>query len=298
MASVNDQAAVLDRVTKRFRTTTALDSVSLSIERGAVTALLGPNGAGKTTAISLWLGLSRPDAGSLSVLGGVPQSLAVRRRVGVMMQSAALPDTLRVRELLRLTSSYYARPLPLAVLAELTGVGTLLHRPYGKLSGGQQRRVQFALAVCGRPQLLFLDEPTTGLDVEARQGLWQVVRELVRAGCTVLLTTHYLEEADALADRVAVLMHGRVVSEGTVEEIRSRCLQRRIRCISVLPAEEVARWPGVHAASRREAWLTVEASVAEPVVQRLLAADPQLQQLEVSAAGLGDALAHITREAA
>ncbi len=175
-------AASLTQVVKRYGEKIALAGVSLAIEPGQVTALLGPNGAGKTTAISLLLGLIAPEAGRVQVLGGTPQDLAVRRRVGMMLQSAALPDTLRVGELLRLVSGYYPNPRPLKSVAELAGIGELLRTPYGKLSGGQQRRVQFALAVCGNPELVFLDEPTTGLDIEARETVWGVVRELTASG--------------------------------------------------------------------------------------------------------------------
>src|SRR5690606_27403703 len=168
---------------------------------------------------------------------------------------------------------------------------------YGKLSGGQQRRVQFALAVCGRPRVLFLDEPTTGLDIEARQGLWRGLRALVAGGASVLLTTHYLEEAEALADRVVVLAAGRVVAEGSLDEVRARVDQRRIRCASVLDAAEVARWPGVRSAHRDGHRLEVLAGAAEDVVRRLVAADPALSGLDVTRAGLAEAFLEITRDA-
>jgi ABC-2 type transport system ATP-binding protein len=291
-------AASLSRVVKRYGEKVALDGVSLAIQPGQVTALLGPNGAGKTTAISLLLGLARADAGEVRVLGGPPHELAVRRRLGVMLQSAALPDTLRVGELLRLVCGYYPRPRPLDDVAALAGLTPLLRVPYAKLSGGQQRRVQFALAICGNPELVFLDEPTTGLDIEAREALWGVVRELTARGAAVLLTTHYLEEAEALAQRVAVLVRGRIVSEGTVDEIRAHGVCRRIRCISELPVEEIRGWAGVSGASREARWLEIEGAVAEPIVRRLLAADPHLSELEVRRSGLAEAFVRITREAA
>ena len=291
-------AASLIEVTKRYREKLALDHVSLAIESGEVTALLGPNGAGKTTAISLLLGLVAPQSGRIEVLGGAPGELAVRRRLGVMLQSAALPDTLRVGELLRLVSGYYPHPRPLAEVAALAGLTELLHTAYGRLSGGQQRRVQFALAICGNPELVFLDELTTGLDLEARETLWAVVRELTARGSAVLLTTHYLEEAEALAQRVAVLVRGAIVSEGTVEAIRERGVRRRIRCVSALPAEEVRGWSGVASATRQDRWLDIEGLAAEPIVRRLLDVDPHLSELEVRRTGLAEAFVRITREAA
>jgi ABC-2 type transport system ATP-binding protein len=298
MQSDNSAAASLTGVVKRYGERLALDGVTLAIEPGQVTALLGPNGAGKTTAISVLLGLATPEAGEVRVLGGSPHELAVRRRVGVMLQSAALPDTLRVGELLRLICGYYPSPRPLAEVAALAGLGRLLHVPYAKLSGGQQRRVQFALAVCGNPQLVFLDEPTTGLDLEAREALWEVVRALTARGAAILLTTHYLEEAEALAQRVAVLVRGRIVSCGTVDEIRACGVRRRIRCVSELPVEEIRGWTGVTGASRAARWLDIEGVVAEPIVRRLLAADPNLSELEVRRSGLAEAFVKITREAA
>ena len=265
---------------------------------GGVTALLGPNGAGKTTAISLLLGLAAPDAGRVAIFDSPPHALAARRRIGVMLQTAALPDTLRVRELLRLTAAYYPRPRALAEVAGIAGVSKLLDRLYGRLSGGEQRRVQLALALCGHPELLFLDEPTTGLDIEARETVWSVVRALVAEGAAVLLTTHYLEEAESLSDRVVVLARGRIVTQGTVDEIRAQGARRRIRCASRVPAEMAREWPGVTRAAREGQYLEIEAPHAEPIVQRLLAADPQLSELEVRRAGLAEAFVQITREMA
>src|SRR6185312_17422714 len=154
------------------------------------------------------------------LFGMDPHRIEARRHIGVMLQDAVLPPTLRVGELIRLTASYYPSPRSIAESAELAGVADLLRRPYGKLSGGQQRRVQFALALCGRPRLLFLDEPTVGMDIDARQKLWNAIRALVAEGVSVVLTTHYLEEAEALAQRVVVLGQGRVLSEGSVDDLR------------------------------------------------------------------------------
>ena len=246
MGATNRVAGLTD-VSKRYGANLALDRVSLGIEKGRVTALLGPNGAGKTTTVALLLGLAKADEGQAELFGRSPQELAVRRRIGVMLQTAGLIETLQVRELVQLTSSYYPRPRGLSEVGDLAGIGGLLGKRYGLLSGGQQRRVQFALAICGRPELLFLDEPTTGLDIEARESLWDVVRAMVAEGCAVLLTTHYLEEAEALAHRVEVMMHGRIVAAGTVDEIRAMGVRRRIRCVSGVAVEEVRGWEGVEA---------------------------------------------------
>lgn len=282
---------------KRYGKHAALDGVDLVVQRGELLALLGPNGAGKTTAIGLLLGLIRADVGTVELFGQDPQRIEARRRIGVMLQNAELPPTLRVGELLRLTASYYPAPRSLTETAELAGVADLLRRPYAKLSGGQQRRVQFALALCGRPALLFLDEPTVGMDIEARQKLWAAIRQLLGEGCSVLLTTHYLEEAEALADRVCVMSRGRMIHEGTVDELRARVALKRIRCLSTLSVDTVRNWPEVNEVRRENERLHITAAEAEVVVRRLLAADLQLRELEVQRAGLAEAFTELTRDA-
>jgi ABC-2 type transport system ATP-binding protein len=282
---------------KRYGALAAVDGLDLALRPGELLALLGPNGAGKSTAIGLLLGLQRPDAGEVELFGQDPQRIQPRRQIGVMLQNAALPPTLRVRELLRLTASYYANPRVLQETAELAAIGELLDRPYGKLSGGQQRRVQFALALCGRPRLLFLDEPTVGMDIEARQALWAAIRRLVGEGCSVLLTTHYLEEAEALADRVCVMARGRAIHEGTVDELRARVGVRRIRCISTLLPEAVAEWPEVAEVRVEGGRLQLTTAEAEVVVLRLLQNDAWLRELEVQRAGLAEAFTELTRDA-
>ncbi|HET7301002.1 MAG TPA: ABC transporter ATP-binding protein [Oleiagrimonas sp.] len=288
--------AALHGVRKRYGKQLALDGVDLEVRRGELLAMLGPNGAGKSTSVSLMLGLIRPDAGRVALFGRDPQDIEARRRIGVMLQSANLPPTLRVGELLRLTASYYPNPRTLTGSADMAGVADLLARPYRKLSGGQQRRVQFALALCGRPDLLFLDEPTVGMDIEARQKLWAAMRALVAEGCSVVLTTHYLEEAEALARRVVVLGRGRVLSEGSVDALRARVAMTRIRCVSDLDAAAVAGWRQVNGAMREDGRLVVTTTHAENVLRRLLDADPALGELEVRRAGLAEAFAELTRE--
>lgn len=289
--------AWLQQAAKRYGKLQALDGLDLELHAGQVLALLGPNGAGKTTAIGLLLGLLAPDSGRAELFGLAPSSLQARRGIGVMLQTAGVPDTLKVRELVALTCSYYPDPRPVEECLALAGLQELGERRYGQLSGGQQRRVQFAMAICGRPRLLFLDEPTTGLDIDARQVLWQAIRDLAAQGCGVLLTTHYLEEAEALADRVMVIDQGRLLAQGSVEEVRARVSQRRIGCISALPAPTVAAWDGVQdARTGAGGRLEIVAAQAEPVVRRLLAEDPTLSELEVRRAGLADAFLEITRE--
>jgi ABC-2 type transport system ATP-binding protein len=296
MPTTSDVVARLSGAVKHYGQLTALDGVDLVLHRGELLAVLGPNGAGKSTSISLLLGLIRPDRGRAELFGLDPQQIDARRRIGVMLQSAMLPITLRVGELLRLVASYYPDPRPYEESAALAGIGDWLQRPYGKLSGGQQRRVQFALALCGRPELVFLDEPTVGMDIDARQKLWAAMRALVAEGCSVVLTTHYLEEAEALAQRVVVMGKGRVLSEGSVDALRARVPLTRIRCVTDLDAAMVASWPQVAAAEREGGRLRIRTSAAENVLRRLLDADAALSELEIQRAGLAEAFTELTRE--
>jgi ABC-2 type transport system ATP-binding protein len=292
----NANLAELASVTKRFGNVVALDEFSLAVRPGELLAVLGPNGAGKTTAISLLLGLTRPDKGSARLFGLSPESMEARRRIGVMLQEAALIPELRVVEQIDMVAAYYPDPMPVERALELTGTSALSRRPYGKLSGGQKRQVQFAIALVGRPRLLFLDEPTVGLDVQSREVVWATLRRLIGEGCSIVLTTHYLEEAEALADRVAVIAKGRLIATGTVDEMRALVVRKRITCRTILRAEEVSGWPDVQTVTTDQHGLHITASNTENVVRRLLAADEDLHGLEVQSAGLAEAFTELTQE--
>jgi len=281
--------ARLDGVTRTYGPVVALEGVDLGVERGEVLAVLGPNGAGKTTLVKLLLGLLRPDSGTVRVFDRDPSHRHSRVRTGALLQTGSVPATLKVREHIELFRSYYPAPRPLDQVLSLAGLSGLAERPFGKLSGGQQQRLRFALALCGDPDLLFLDEPTAGLDVEARRALWQGIRELVARGVTVVLTTHHLEEADALADRVVLLAQGRIVTQGSPAEIKDRVDGRRISCRTRLPVAEVASWPGVLSAEQDGPAVALLARNPEDVVRRLLAGDSDLSHLEVRSAALEDA---------
>ena len=188
----------------------AVEDVDLTVRAGELLAVLGPNGAGKTTALGMLTGLTTPSSGTARLFGKDPRDLGARQRMGVMLQSSGVPDTLRVRELLTAFRGYYPAPLPFASVVGAAGLHGLEDRLFGTLSGGQQRRVLFGIALCGDPELVFVDEPTTGLDAEVRRTLWATLRTLAATGRGVVLTTHYLDEADALADRIVVLNQGRV----------------------------------------------------------------------------------------
>jgi ABC-2 type transport system ATP-binding protein len=286
--------ARLQRVSKNFGEVRALREVDFSVRAGELVALLGPNGAGKTTAVKLFLGLAKPATGSVNVFGGNPINANVRTRIGAMLQVAKVPETLRVREHIDLFSSYYPKPLPLAETLALAGLQEIKNRIFGELSGGQRQRVLFALALCGNPDILFLDEPTVGLDVEARRMLWEEIRKLIARGKTVLLTTHYLEEADALADRVVVINRGEIIAEGTPNEIKAKTAGRRIRCVSRLDIALVRTLPGVLEVRQDRDALEIRAAEAEPVLRELLLRDPTLSGIDVTSAGLEDAFLALT----
>ena len=286
--------AELRRAVKRFGAVTALDGVDFAVQPGEVVALLGPNGAGKTTAVQLLLGLLRPSGGEVRLFDQDPRSTAARVRVGAMLQISKVPETLRVREHVHLISSYYPNPLPAAEVMAAAGLAGLENRLFGKLSGGQRQRVLFALALCGDPHLLFLDEPSVGMDVESRRGLWSVIEGKAAEGRSVLLTTHHLEEADALADRIVLISRGRIVAEGTPAEIKARVAGRKVRCRTALTLEEAAALPGVRAA-RREGELTeLFTTEADRAVRELLARDAGLSGLEVEGADLEEAFLTLT----
>jgi len=287
--------AQLHGVTKNFDQIRALHKVDLSVPAGELVALLGPNGAGKTTAVKLLLGLTRPTSGSVRVPGGNPVQAEVRMSIGVMMQVAKVPETLRVREHIDLFSSYYPSPLPLEETLAIANLRDIKDRIFGELSGGQKQRLLFALAVCGNPDLLILDEPTVGLDVESRRLLWDQIRKLVADGKTVLLTTHYLEEADALADRIVVINHGEIAAEGSPTEIKSRASGRRIRCRTRLSVATVASLPGVLDVQTDREYLDIRVTEAEPVLRELLLRDSTVSGIEVTSAGLEDAFLALTQ---
>ena len=319
-------AALLNAVTKRYQNdVTALDNLTLTLRQGEVLALLGPNGAGKSTAVKLLMGLCAPTAGDVQIFGRDPRHAANRLRTGVMLQVGKAPDTLRVREHLDLFRGYYPKPLPVAELVRIAGLEGLEDRFFGQLSGGQKQRVLFALALAGDPDLVFLDEPTVGLDIEARRAMWAEIRALATRGKTVLLTTHYLEEADALASRIAVINKGRLICEGTPAEIKAQAgaitlpctatdqlatartpaqsALKLIRCTTALGPGHLQFMPGVTAVSQPPRELdatqalatTVTSTQPEATLREMLALDPALAGLEVTIPALEDAFLALTR---
>jgi len=296
LSTTRPVVACLDRVSKSYGTVTALHDITFRLQAGELVAVLGPNGAGKTTMIRILLGLAHASHGTARLFSSDPENREARTRVGAMLQVGKVPETLLVHEHIDLFSSYYPNPLPISETMSIAGVKEIANKKFGDLSGGQRQRVLFALAICGDPDLLFLDEPTVGLDVEARRMLWAEIRKMISRGKTVLLTTHYLEEADALADRVVVINRGSVIAEGSPADIKRQAAGRRIRCVSSLDVTVVRRVAGVVDVRQDREALEIRATEAEPVIRELLVRDQHLSGLEVTSAGLEDAFLALTRD--
>jgi ABC-2 type transport system ATP-binding protein len=284
-------AASLERVWKRFGGVPALCDVSLEAPAGSVVALLGPNGAGKSTALSLLLGLRRPERGRARLFGSDPRETAARRRLGATPQEMAFPQTLRVVEIVDLVRAHYERPLATGVVLSRFGLERLARRQAGGLSGGERRRLAVAIAFAGDPEIVVLDEPTTGLDVDARRTAWSAIQAFAAAGGTVLLTTHHLDEAEALASAVVVLDRGRAIARGTIEEIRARAGQARVRFrAEPLPDDLEGR------IERNGETVTIYARHPTDLVRRLVYAGARMDDLEVTPLPLEDALRGLGRE--
>ena len=281
---------------KGAATVQAVRGLDLEVRAGELLAFLGPNGAGKSTAIGMLTGLTAPTSGTARLFGHDPRDMRARRRLGTMLQASGVPDTLRVRELLTGFRGYYPAPLPMTQVIAAAGLDGLEDRMFGELSGGQQRRVLFGIALAGDPDLLMFDEPTTGLDVEARRGLWATLRELARSGRGVVLTTHYLEEADALADRIVVIDRGVVIAQGTPTEIKALVPGRRIRVQTSVSLSVARQWPGVARASREGTWLELLVGAAEPALRALLDLDPSAADVTVTEPSLEEAFLTLTSD--
>jgi ABC-2 type transport system ATP-binding protein len=288
---------VLKHLSKSYGAVHAVQSLDLAIAPGETVALLGPNGAGKTTTIDMVLGLTRPDHGTVSVFG-VPPARAVQAGwIGGMLQTGAPLDHLRVRELIALTASYYPAPLGVDEVLRLTGADAFAGQWTTKLSGGQAQRVRFAAALVGDPDLLLLDEPTAGIDVEGRRDFWHSMRDIAGQGKTVVFATHYLEEADAYADRIVLIAKGQVVADGPATEIKAQAASRTIR--GTLPEADTAALralPGVLAVDRHGDAVILSCSDADIALRALLAAFPAIRDLEVRGGSLEEAFMELTAD--
>jgi ABC-2 type transport system ATP-binding protein len=296
---VGAPAAELVNASKRYGEVQALRDVSLIIQPGEVVAMLGPNGAGKTTSISLMLGTRKPTSGTARLFGMSPKDLKARSRIGVMLQESGVPGMLRVEEIVDLFRSYYPAPLPTAAAIKMAGLEEKTRSLVKDLSGGQRQRLYLALALCGNPDALFLDEPTVGMDVEGRRLFLDEIGELAAKGRTVVLTTHYLEEADQLARRIIVIDHGKVIADSTPAEIKARVAGKRMTFSTPSPSDEsqLAGLPlkSIQIEGRRVRLLTNE---PEQVLRELFRRGVEIHDLEVAGADLEEAFVAMTHREA
>ena len=288
-------AVELVGLTKAYGSVTALRGIDLRVATGEIVAVLGPNGAGKSTANEMILGLASPDSGTVSVFGERPSQAVRRGRVGAMLQGGALLFDATVNDVLRLMHGLQAHPLPLTEVIERADLGGFLRTKTEKLSGGQAQRLRYGLAIMPDPDLLILDEPTVAMDVEIRRAFWASMRHFTAGGRTVLFATHYLEEADAVADRIVVLAEGRIVADGTGASIREKVAGRRIGVAAAgIDPGEVAGWPGVVKVEPVGARLVIHAIDSDATLRRLLQHCPKLHDIEITAANLEDAFLALT----
>jgi ABC-2 type transport system ATP-binding protein len=286
---------VLSRVSKSYGRVRAVRPADLVIAPGETVALLGPNGAGKSTMLDMMLGLTRPDTGSISVFGMPPARAAREGAIGGMLQTGSPADYLSVRELLTMVASLYPRPLQVDEVLRLTGAAEFASRRTNRLSGGQAQRVRFAVALVANADLLVLDEPTAAIDVEGRREFWAAMRHVAAAGKTVIFATHYLEEADAYADRIILVARGRIVADGPATEIKARVSGRTIR--ATLPGADItqlAGLPGVTGTQRHGEAVTLSCADSDQALRALLGQFPQARDIEVLGAGIEDAFLALT----
>ncbi|TVX88411.1 ABC transporter ATP-binding protein [Paenibacillus agilis] len=294
MTQVN--AIECKNVVKQFGDFRAVDDMNLAFEKGKISALLGPNGAGKTTAISMMLGLMRPTSGEIQVLGMPAGTKELRQRVGALTQDVRAADGLKVKEVLELFRSYYRNPMSLERLLDISGLHGDVKRKAASLSGGQRRRLAFAQSLAGNPDLILLDEPTVAMDIEARGRFWETIRALAGDGRTVLLTTHYLEEADAVADHIAVIAQGKVVAEGAPEKLKAQTALRTISFRATNAPEEQV-WltlPGVEKAECNGERIRLHAQQTDELLFTLMQSKWGVTDIEVQSASLEDTFRSLT----
>lgn len=295
--SIATHAVELHHVTKNYGNVQALKDMSFKVEPGEVVAFLGPNGAGKSTSIALMLGMRRPTSGSVTLFGENPRLANHRKHIGVMLQESGVPETLKVRELVELFGRFHDNPMITQEAIKMAGLADKANTRIGRLSGGQKQRVYFALALVGNPDMLFLDEPTTGLDVEARRNFWDQINTQMKQSKTIILTTHNLEEADALAKRIVVINQGQIIADGTPDEIKGHVGGKHIRFRAANSTiEELHTLTGVRFIQRTDNKFEIYTKQPEAILAPLFKNEVELSDLEVVGAGLEEAFLALTSD--
>jgi ABC-2 type transport system ATP-binding protein len=288
-------AVELQNVTKNYGSIQALKGISLKVVPGEVVAFLGPNGAGKSTTIALMLGMRRPSSGSVTLFGENPRLANHRKHIGVMLQESGVPDTLKVRELVELFGRFHDNPMVTQEAIKMAGLEEKANTRIGRLSGGQKQRVYFALALVGNPDMLFLDEPSTGLDVESRRTFWDQIHHQVAQGKTIILTTHNLEEADALAKRIVVINQGQIIADGTPDEIKGHVGGKHVRFRAPnITIEYLRSLAGVQSLQRIGDTFEIYTMQPETILATLFKNGAELSDLVVVGAGLEEAFLSLT----
>jgi ABC-2 type transport system ATP-binding protein len=299
---VSAPAVTVQNLVKKYGHLVAVDDVSLSIHEGEIFGIIGPNGAGKTTTVECISGLRAPDSGSISLYGLSPRKdrNKIREFVGVQSQESALPPRIRVREAVKLFASFYSNPLDPDQLLESLGIGQIANSPFKNLSGGQKQRLSIALALVGNPRLAILDELTTGLDPEARREIWSLIERMKDRGVTVILVTHFMDEAERLCDRLALINHGTVVALDTPEAIAARAGGSRVRFVPSQPVDEqtLRAIPGVDEIERKERYVTLAGTgdLAGSLINALAAIGVRVSELEARTGNLEDAFIKLTKD--
>lgn len=299
MTQKTQTVATISNVGKSFGDKQVLSGINMQLHQSEILSVLGPNGAGKTTLINTMLGRLSLDAGEISLFGHPPGSMLVKRQTGAMLQVAGLPDMSTVKEHIELFQSYYAEPMSYQQVMDYSGLKDIENQYSKTLSGGQKQRLLFALAICGNPKLLFLDEPTVGMDITARKSLWKAIKNLKANGTSILLTTHYLEEADRLSDRIVMLSRGKVVREGTPAQIKSQINTKKIRFQSKVNISELVAIKHVEKATQLHAennYFELESTNAEEALKELFKREIAISDLTIVGAALEDAFEIINNQ--
>ncbi|WP_339312460.1 ABC transporter ATP-binding protein [Paenibacillus sp. FSL M7-0896] len=289
----------MNNVSRSFQEKQAVKQVSFTISRGSITAVLGPNGAGKTTTLAMLLGLLEPSEGSVKVFGLKPADVRVKQRTGAMLQEVSVMDRLKVRELLALIRSYYPQPMEMEVLLQATGLGEAdLNRYAEKLSGGQKRSLSFALALAGNPDLLFFDEPTVGLDTTARRHFWERVRGLADQGKTILFSTHYLQEAEDIADRILLFNRGVLAADGSPDEIKARLVKKSLSFLAsgdpALLRGQLLELPAVEGCYEKDGRLHVSTGNTDEALRAIFVNGLAVQDVRIDQGKLDEAFEQLT----